>query len=99
MEALPFRLQPWSPADVPAVQEASGDPLISLITTVPASGTESAALAIIERQHRRLSGGLRILFRDRRSNVQQCRGPNRVRQDAGGERKDMYVYSRLRLCP
>ena len=62
LEALPFRLRPWSPADVPVVMAASGDRLIPLITTVPASGTESAALAFIERQRRRLSEGSGFSF-------------------------------------
>jgi [ribosomal protein S5]-alanine N-acetyltransferase len=57
LDAPPFRLRQWEPADVPVVQDAARDPLIPLITTVPASGSESEALAFIERQHRRLAEG------------------------------------------
>ena len=37
LEASPFRLRPFIPADVDAVREASSDPYIPLITTVPAT--------------------------------------------------------------
>ena len=173
LDALPFRLRPWSPADVPAVQAASADPLIPLITTVPASGAGDAALAFIQRQRRRLSEGWGYSFaiaeaasnsavgqiglslknqQQGRANVGYWIAPGhrgrgaasgalgavsawalrqpgihrlelyvepcnegswrtaerngyaregllRSWQDIGGERKDMYVYSRLRDSP
>lgn len=47
-------LRAWRGSDVPAVQEASHDPLIPLMTTVPATHGEPEALAFISRQHDRL---------------------------------------------
>jgi [ribosomal protein S5]-alanine N-acetyltransferase len=55
--ASPYRLRPFVMSDVALVQEASGDPQIPLITTVPASGSIPAALSFIERQHQRLADG------------------------------------------
>jgi len=104
----PFRLRPWGPADMPVVQDAARDPLIPLITTVPALGSQSEALAFIERQHRRLpkGSGYSFAISNAVSNeaVRQIsyyvrEGLLRSWQDVGGERKDMYVYSRLWLCP
>ncbi|MCP1411746.1 GNAT family N-acetyltransferase [Paenarthrobacter sp. A20] len=60
--APPYRLRPFTTADVPVVQEASRDPLIPAITTVPASGSRQAALAFIERQHQRLVDGTGYSF-------------------------------------
>jgi RimJ/RimL family protein N-acetyltransferase len=55
LDALPYRLRPFVPSDITLIQEASSDPLIPLVTTVPASGSTTAALAFIERQHQRLA--------------------------------------------
>jgi [ribosomal protein S5]-alanine N-acetyltransferase len=52
-----FELRPFEDRDVPLVLEASGDPLIPPITTVPCPCSEAAALLFIERQHERLRGG------------------------------------------
>ncbi|MDO5494384.1 MAG: N-acetyltransferase, partial [bacterium] len=41
-------------SDVEVVRSAAHDPLIPLITTVPASGATEEALAYIARQHDRL---------------------------------------------
>ena len=49
-----LHLRSWRPTDVPTIQEASHDPLIPIITTVPTTDGESEALAFIERQHDRL---------------------------------------------
>jgi [ribosomal protein S5]-alanine N-acetyltransferase len=49
------RLRAWRTDDVHAVQDASRDPLIPLITTVPATGGEEEALAFVARQHERLT--------------------------------------------
>lgn len=40
LAAGPFRLRPFALTDVDVVREASADPLIPLITTVPAAFTE-----------------------------------------------------------
>ncbi|MDR6508121.1 GNAT family protein [Arthrobacter oryzae] len=55
LAAFPYRLRPFSTDDVAVIQEVSEDPLIPLITTVPASGSKTAALAFIQRQHQRLA--------------------------------------------
>ncbi|MDH6238377.1 GNAT family N-acetyltransferase [Cryobacterium sp. CG_9.6] len=47
-------LRSFQPNDAPMIQEASGDPLIPLITSVPSDNSVDAALAFIERQHQRL---------------------------------------------
>lgn len=57
LQAGPFTLRPFAEKDIPAVFEASRDPLIPLITTVPNPCNEGAALAFIERQHHRLTDG------------------------------------------
>jgi ribosomal-protein-alanine N-acetyltransferase len=48
------RLREWRQSDVAIVQEASHDPLIPVLTTVPDTPGEPEALAFIERQHDRL---------------------------------------------
>jgi RimJ/RimL family protein N-acetyltransferase len=53
----PVVLRAFRDTDAALVQSVAGDPLIPLITTVPASGDLAAALAFIERQHQRLSAG------------------------------------------
>jgi [ribosomal protein S5]-alanine N-acetyltransferase len=50
-------LRPFSEEDAGLVQAAASDPLIPLITTVPASGDVAAARAYIARQHDRLASG------------------------------------------
>ncbi|MBF4570881.1 GNAT family N-acetyltransferase [Plantibacter sp. VKM Ac-2880] len=47
-------LRAWRTTDVAIVQEASGDQLITALTTVPQTPGEPEALAFIERQHERL---------------------------------------------
>ncbi|MEP7765171.1 GNAT family N-acetyltransferase [Sanguibacter sp. 25GB23B1] len=47
-------LRAWRNSDVPAVQEASHDPLIPLMTSVPSTPGEAEALAFVARQHDRL---------------------------------------------
>ncbi|KQQ68471.1 GNAT family N-acetyltransferase [Microbacterium sp. Leaf320] len=56
------RLREWRADDVSVVQEASGDPLITLVTTVPRTAGEAEALAFIERQHDRLDSGTGYAF-------------------------------------
>ncbi|MGY2744161.1 GNAT family N-acetyltransferase [Pseudarthrobacter sp. O4] len=55
IDAPPYLLRPFAASDIALVQEASRDPLIPLITTVPASRSRLAALSFIERQHQRLA--------------------------------------------
>jgi [ribosomal protein S5]-alanine N-acetyltransferase len=53
----PVVLRPFADKDAGVVQMAAGDPLIPLITTVPASGDPAAVRAYIDRQHDRLPSG------------------------------------------
>ena len=48
------QLREWRSSDVAVIREASQDPFIPLITTVPSTSSESEALAFIERQSERL---------------------------------------------
>lgn len=57
-----FRLRPFSVTDVDAVREASGDPYIPLITTVPAVFTEDEGRQFIERQWDRAGRGTGYSF-------------------------------------
>ena len=53
----PIMLRAFCDEDAGLVQSVAGDPLIPLITTVPASGNLDDARAYIERQHERLVSG------------------------------------------
>src|SRR5216683_3622362 len=63
LQALPPRgndivlLRPWEPADLPAIAEASTDPYIPLITTVPAPYTPDEGTAWLQRQHDQAADG------------------------------------------
>ncbi|TFD84989.1 N-acetyltransferase [Cryobacterium lactosi] len=48
-------LREWRDSDAPIVQEASGDSLIPILTTVPSTDGEAEALAFIARQRDRLA--------------------------------------------
>ncbi|MFC8700047.1 GNAT family N-acetyltransferase [Streptomyces parvus] len=66
-----FVLRPWEMSDLPLVREASLDPYIPLITTIPAPYTEAAAEAFVRRQWERAATGAGYPFaivrsRDRR---------------------------------
>jgi RimJ/RimL family protein N-acetyltransferase len=50
-------LREFTDADVPLIQAVARDPLIPLITTVPATGTAEDARSFIARQHSRLCSG------------------------------------------
>lgn len=50
-----FTLRPWRLSDLPLVREASQDPYIPLITTVPSPWSEQAGVAFVERQWGRAS--------------------------------------------
>jgi ribosomal-protein-alanine N-acetyltransferase len=56
------RLRAFSPADLPLVREATTDPLIPLITSVPAFGDDAACLAYLARQADRLATGVGYAF-------------------------------------
>lgn len=56
------RLREWRVADIAVVMEASHDPLIPLVTTIPRSAGEAEALAYVERQHDRLRSGAGYAF-------------------------------------
>jgi ribosomal-protein-alanine N-acetyltransferase len=60
--ATPFRLRKFCHADLNLVREAASDPLIPLITTVPAMFTEEEGLKFIERQLDRLLQGIGYSF-------------------------------------
>jgi [ribosomal protein S5]-alanine N-acetyltransferase len=62
LAAAPFRLRPFTLADIEAVREASGDPHIPLITTVPAAFTEDEGRRFIERQWSRAAQGTGYSF-------------------------------------
>jgi ribosomal-protein-alanine N-acetyltransferase len=55
-------LRHWRHSDVATVQEASLDPLIPLITTVPTTHGEPEARAFIDRQHSRMRTGAGYSF-------------------------------------
>lgn len=57
LAAGPFRLRPFSPLDLQLVREASSDPLIPLITTLPADCDDREGWAFIERQRGRATNG------------------------------------------
>lgn len=52
-----YTLRPWSMADLHAVREASMDPLIPLITTVPPVYSDAEGIAFVERQWGRPAAG------------------------------------------
>ncbi|MCP4964141.1 MAG: GNAT family N-acetyltransferase, partial [bacterium] len=52
-----LELRPFAPSDLPVVEEASRDPLIPKITTVPSDYSAIEGRAFIDRQTSRLSSG------------------------------------------
>lgn len=54
LKLSPVVLRQFRETDAPVVREASSDPLIPLITTVPTTPTDSELLAYLDRQHSRL---------------------------------------------
>jgi len=57
IDAGPYRLRGFEHRDVAMVMEAAGDPVIPLISTLPARPSEEAAREFVERQRRRLRDG------------------------------------------
>ncbi len=62
LTAGPYRLRRFGYGDVGLVREASADPYIPLITTVPAEYSEAKGRAFIERQWRRAKDGTGYSF-------------------------------------
>ena len=62
LAAGPFRLRPFALSDLDLIREASADPHIPLITTVPADFTPEAGRAFIERQWDRARQGTGYSF-------------------------------------
>jgi RimJ/RimL family protein N-acetyltransferase len=62
LDAVSFRLRPFALTDIEAVREASGDPHIPLITTVPDAFTEEEGRRFIERQWSRAAQGIGYSF-------------------------------------
>jgi hypothetical protein len=62
LAAGPFRLRPFTLGDIDVVREASSDPHIPLITTVPAAFTEDEGRRFIERQWSRAEQGTGYSF-------------------------------------
>jgi ribosomal-protein-alanine N-acetyltransferase len=62
LTAGPFLLRSFALADIDAVREASGDPYIPLITTVPSVFTENEGRLFIERQWSRAEQGTGYSF-------------------------------------
>lgn len=58
----PVVLRTFRDEDVGLVQSVASDPLIPLITTVPATGNASDARAYVERQRERLASGVGYSF-------------------------------------
>ncbi len=57
-----FTLRAWSLDDLPLVREASADPYIPLITTVPSVYSQAAGVEFVERQWRRAANGESFSF-------------------------------------
>jgi ribosomal-protein-alanine N-acetyltransferase len=57
LEAGPFRLRAFGEIDLPLIEEASHDPFIPLITTVPAVYTPEEGAAFLQRQRDRVTSG------------------------------------------
>lgn len=62
LAAGPFRLRPFALSDIEVVRAASADPLIPLITTVPAAFTPEEGRRFIERQWSRAEQGAGYSF-------------------------------------
>ncbi|MCL2554262.1 MAG: GNAT family N-acetyltransferase [Actinomycetia bacterium] len=57
-----FVLRPWQAQDLPLVREASSDPYIPLLTTVPADYSDEAGERFISRQWQRAAEGVGYPF-------------------------------------
>jgi len=62
LDAGGYVLRPWALADLAAVEEASGDDLIPLITTVPSPYSHEQGVAFVQRQWSRAATGAGYSF-------------------------------------
>lgn len=62
LEHRPVRLRAWRASDAPVVSAAATDPLIPLLTSVPASGASDEIAAYIERQRAKAARGVGYSF-------------------------------------
>jgi RimJ/RimL family protein N-acetyltransferase len=62
LERSPVRLRPWRDDDAGLIASVAADPLIPLITTVPAVGSTENVAAYLERQRQRLADGAGYSF-------------------------------------
>ena len=62
LQSAPVRLRPWRDEDASLVVSVALDPLIPLVTTVPASGSAQDVAAYVARQQRRLADGVGFSF-------------------------------------
>ena len=62
LDAGGYVLRPWALADRAAVEEASGDDLIPLITTVPSPYSHEQGVAFVQRQWSRAATGAGYSF-------------------------------------
>lgn len=91
------RLRGFGPADLPLVREATTDPLIPLISSVPAFGDDDACRAYLARQADRLELYVEpwnmASARTATSAGFVREGLLRSWQKVGDERKDMDMYA------
>jgi RimJ/RimL family protein N-acetyltransferase len=57
LDAGPFRLRPFEERDLPTIEEASRDPFIPMITTVPSVYSDAEGAAFLARQRERVRAG------------------------------------------
>jgi RimJ/RimL family protein N-acetyltransferase len=62
LPAEAFVLRPWQPEDLSLVREASADPYIPQLTTVPADHSDEAGERFVERQRQRALDGIGYSF-------------------------------------
>jgi RimJ/RimL family protein N-acetyltransferase len=62
LRAGDFELRPWRMRDLPLVREASSDPYIPRLTTVPATYSDEAAEQFVRRQWERAAAGVGYPF-------------------------------------
>lgn len=62
LDAKPYLLRPFESTDIGVVREASRDPFIPLITTVPAGGSDEELSEFIHQQNQRAATGAGYSF-------------------------------------
>ncbi|NUU17094.1 hypothetical protein HP550_07505 [Cellulomonas humilata] len=76
-------LRAFTTADLPTIREATTDPLVPLITSVPAHGDDDACLAFLARQSDRMATGAGFVRE----------GLLRSRETVGDARRDVDMYA------